>query len=156
MGTTAEQQDAAPWRRALAYCWYAWGLSWCHWGIRTADQGCFRAGVRAFDRAARIWPQFAGCFYRRGIIRSRELGEYGAGMADLGRAIALAPEWADPYLQRGLLQRFHGDPRAAIADLQQYVALTDDPSWRAEAQQQIDAIRSDLPGGQAEDQAAGA
>src|SRR5262245_45484009 len=99
--------DVAQWRRILAYCWYGWGLSWCYWGIRTAEQSFFRAGIRAFDRAIRIWPQFAGGFYRRGIIRGRELSEHDAGVADLSRAIELAPDWADPYLQRGLFQRFH-------------------------------------------------
>lgn len=137
-------QATATWRRMLAYCWYAWGLSWCHWGIRTAEQAFFRAGIRSFDRAVRIWPQFAGGFYRRGVIRGRELSEHSAGIADLSRAIALSPDWAEPYLQRGLFQRFHGDLHAAIADLQHYITLTDDPFWRGEAERQITMIQAEL------------
>lgn len=131
--------------RALAYMWYAWGMSLCYWGIRTAEPSFYRAGMRSFDRAIRIWPQFAGGFYRRGLIRGRELGEPHQGIADLTRAIELYPEWPDPYLQRGLFERFHGDPHAAIADLQRYIALGGDTYWRGEAERQIAAIQADLP-----------
>ncbi len=137
-------ESAAPWRRVLAYWWYAWGLSWCYWGIRWANQSYFRSGIRSFDRAIRLWPQFSRGFYRRGLIRGRELNDHAAGIADMDRAIALAPEWPDPYLQRGLFQRFHGDQRAALADLRRYLALAHDPTWRAEAERQIAMIQAEL------------
>ena len=38
-------------RRALAYWWYAWGLSWCYWGIRTAEPAC-RTWLPSADRSA--------------------------------------------------------------------------------------------------------
>ena len=142
--TETAQPDVAPWRRALAYWWYAWGLSWCYWGLRGANQSFFRAGVRSFDRAIRLWPQFADGFYRRGLIRGRELSDPPAGIADLTRAIELAPTWPEPYLQRGLFQRFHGDQQAALSDLQQYIALTHDPFWRGEAERQIAMIQAEI------------
>jgi tetratricopeptide (TPR) repeat protein len=138
------EHEVPLWRRALAYWWYAWGLSWCHWGLRTSEQSFFRAGVRAFDRAVRLWPHFATAFYRRGLIRGRELSDHRAALADLTRAIELAPDWPPPYLQRGLFQRFHGDQRAALDDLLRYVALSDDRDWRAEAERQITMIRAEL------------
>jgi tetratricopeptide (TPR) repeat protein len=119
-------------------------MSCCYWGIRTAEQAFYRAGIRSFDRAIRIWPRFAGGFYRRGLIRGRELSEHREGIADLTRAIELYPEWPAPYLQRGLFQRFHGDPHAAIADLQQYIALDGDPAWRDEAERQIAMLQAEL------------
>ena len=136
--------EVASWRRALAYWWYAWGLSWCHWGLRTTNQSFFRAGIRSFDRAVRVWPQFAAGFYRRGLIRGRELSDHRAGIADLTRAIELEPAWSLPYLQRGLFQRFHGDSRAALADLQRYVDLAEDQFWRGEAERQIAMIQAEL------------
>lgn len=141
------QQSAhttSAWRRALAYGWYAWGLSWCHWGIRFANQDFFRAGIRAFDRALSAWPAFARAYYRRGLIRGRELHEHRQGIADMSRALELAPEWADPYLQRGLFERFHGDQHAALADLQRYVELASDAWWRGEAERQIAMIAAEL------------
>jgi hypothetical protein len=137
-------REIAPWRKALAYWWYAWGLSWCYWGIRGANQSFFRAGIRSFDRAVWLWPQFAQGVYRRGLIRGRELNEHTAGIADMTRAIELAPEWADPYLQRGLFERFHGDPRAALDDLRRYLALADNPFWRTEAERQIAMLQAEL------------
>jgi tetratricopeptide (TPR) repeat protein len=133
-----------PWRRLLAQGWYLWGLSWCYWALRTTEPWAFRAGVRAFDRALRLWPDFAAALYRRGLIRGRELGQPREGMADLTRAIALVPSWPEPYLQRGLFARFHGDSRAALDDLRRYVALSADPSWRAEAERQIALIEAEL------------
>lgn len=141
---TAPSETVALWRRALAYWWYAWGLSWCYWGIRGASQPFFRAGIRAFDRALRLWPGFAQVYYRRGLIRGRELSDQPGALADLARAIELAPGWAEPYLQRGLFERFHGDQRAAMADLERYLELGRDPFWRGEAERQIAMIRAEL------------
>ena len=62
----------------------------------------------------------------------------------MGRAITINPQWPEPYLQRGLFERFHGDLRAALADLQQYVAISDDSFWRNEAERQIAMIQADL------------
>jgi len=142
--TETAQPDVATWRRVLAYSWYAWGLSWCYWGLRGANQSFFRAGIRSFDRAIRLWPEFAHGFYRRGLIRGRELNQYTQAIADLTRAIELYPEWPEPYLQRGLFQRFHGDPHAAIADLQQYLELGGAHEWRGEAERQIGMLRAEL------------
>lgn len=141
---TRTSGSVSPLRRALAYWWYAWGLSWCYWGIRGASQSFFRAGVRAFDRALRLWPGFAQAHYRRGLIRGRELSDLPGALADLAGAIALAPDWPDPYLQRGLFQRFHGDQRAALEDLGRYLELAHDAFWRAEAERQIAMIRAEL------------
>jgi tetratricopeptide (TPR) repeat protein len=140
---TAEREIAA-WRQGLAYVCYAWGLSWCYWGVRTSNQSFFRAGIRSFDRALWLWPTFAQSYYRRGLIRGRELNQRAAAIADMSRAIAIDPQWPDPYLQRGLFQRFHGDSRAALADLQQYVGLSYDAFWRSEAERQIAMIQAEL------------
>lgn len=137
-------QQSAAWRRALAYWWYAWGLSWCYWGLRTHDRLFFRAGIRSFSRAIRVWPDFAGAFYQRGLICGRELGEYQAAIDDLTRAISLHPVWPEPYLQRGLLQRFHGEPRTALEDLRHYLTIAESTEWRAEAERQIAMIEQDL------------
>lgn len=132
------------WERLRARWWYIWGLSLCYRGNRAHEQSYYRAGVESFGRALRIWPGYAPAHYRRGLIRGRELAEHRAAIADLSRASELRPDWADPYLQRGLFQRFHGDPRAAIADLERYVALADAGYWRDEAMRQIELIRGEL------------
>lgn len=141
---TSTTRDTSLWRRALAYWWYAWGLSWCYWGIRWSNQSYFRAGIRSFDRALRLWPAFERGYYRRGLIRGRELNDHAAGIADMSRSIELDPAWPDPYLQRGLFQRFHGDQRAALEDLGRYLELAHDAFWRAEAERQIAMIRAEL------------
>lgn len=138
--------SAAPplWGRIRARWWYLWGLSLCYSGNRSHEQSFYRAGVDSFGRALRIWPAYAAAHYRRGLIRGRELGEHRAAIIDLTRASHLRPDWADPYLQRGLFQRFHGDPRAAIADLERYIALAEPGYWRDEAGRQIDQLRMEI------------
>lgn len=137
-------QDDAPtgslWRRGLAYWWYVWGLSLCYSANRAADRGLYEAGVRAFARAARLWPTMARAHYRSGVIRGRELGEYRAALSDLAAAAALEPDWPEPYLQRGLFQRFHGDSAGALVDLEHYLTLGGDEYWRGEAQRQVEQI----------------
>ncbi|HEU5098668.1 MAG TPA: tetratricopeptide repeat protein [Roseiflexaceae bacterium] len=145
--TEGNEPEIAAWRQGLAYWWYAWGLSWCYWGVRMSSQSFFRAGIRSFSRTLRLWPAFAPGYYRRGLIRGRELNQHAAAIEDLSRAIELDPQWPEPYLQRGLFQRFHGDSRAALADLQRYVELSDDPFWRGEAERQIGMIHGELSEG---------
>lgn len=141
--SNAEHDISLP-RRVLAYWWYAWGSSLCYWGLRTAERGLFRAGVGAYGRAVAVWPQFSAAYLRRGTVRGRELGEHGEAIADLTRVLELSPEWPEAYLQRGLEQRFHGDPHAAIADLERYLDLGRDAGWRAEAERQIAMLREDI------------
>ena len=142
--TETTVREIAAWRQGLAYVCYAWGLSWCYWGVRGSNQSFFRAGIRSFDRALWLWPAFAQGYYRRGLIRGRELNQRAAAIADMGRAIAIDPQWPEPYLQRGLFQRFHGDSRAALDDLQHYVDLSDDAFLRAESERQIAIILTEL------------
>lgn len=143
MQSTSDQQPGL-WQRIRAYWWYAWGMSSCYWGIRSAEQMLFREGIRSFDRALKVWPQFAQVYYRRGLIRGRELSEYRQAIADLRRASELAPEWPEPYLQRGLFERFHGDPHAAIENLQRFLSLGTNHSWRGEAEHQIQMLQAEL------------
>jgi tetratricopeptide (TPR) repeat protein len=140
----SNQQEIAPLRRWLAYGWFIWGQSWCYWGVRTAEPTLFRFGISSYDHAIRIWPDFTRAFYWRGLIRGRELGQYREAIGDLTRAVELNPEWPDPYLQRGLFQRFHGDPQAAIADLQRYLSLGGELYWRIEAERQIAQLRAEI------------
>jgi tetratricopeptide (TPR) repeat protein len=141
---SADDHDIGLLGRVRAYWWYAWGSSLCYWGLRTAERGFFRAGVASYSRALAVWPEFDAALLRRATIRGRELGEHGQAIADLTRLIELAPESAEAYLQRGLEQRFHGDPRAALADLEHYLSISNDPAWRAEAERQIAMLREDL------------
>lgn len=139
-----EQTPITWWRRIAAYWLYSWGQALCYWGIQTAEAWFFRAGVGAFGAAIRTWPEFTHAYYRRGLIRGRELSEHTAGIADLTRVIELSPEWAEAYLQRGLFQRFHGEPRAAIADLEQFLRLGGELYWRLEAERQLRMLREEL------------
>ncbi len=142
--TTPPGETVAVLRRGLAYWWYALAQSACHWGLRTLEPELFRMGVGMYSRALRAWPEFAHAYYWRGRIRGRELHEHQAAIADLTSAIDLDPEWPEPYLQRGLIQRFHGDPHAALSDLEAFLARGGEVYWRIEAERQITMLRAEL------------
>lgn len=129
--------------RLRARWWYAWGLSLCYTGGRSHERSLYTAGVRAFGRAARCWPDYAPAYYQRGAVRGRELGEYQAAVADLGRASDLRPDWPEPYLERGLLHRFNGSPEQARADLARYLELAPPGYWRDEARRQLAGLDGD-------------
>ena len=121
-----------------------WGLSLNQWGLRLSDRSFFDAAISSYTRAIATWPAFASAYFRRGVIYSRELGEHARGIEDLDRAIACAPERAELYLQRGLILRFHGDPRAAEADLRHFIALEPHSSWRQEVEHQLSQLSHDM------------
>lgn len=135
------------WRRWLARWWYAWGLSLCYAAGRAQDRSLFRAGARAFGRAARAWPDFAPAYFQRGALLGRELGEVEAALADLTRAAELDPTWPEPYLQRGILLRFNGSPAAARADLERYLELAPEGAWRDEVARMLAALADEDEGG---------
>jgi tetratricopeptide (TPR) repeat protein len=132
------------WQRLQARFWYAWGMSLCYSGQRTADRSFYEAAVSAFQRATRLWPTFASAFYRSGLIKGREMGLYRAAIIDLDRATNVMPEWPEPYLQRGLFHRFNNSPHEAISELERYIELGGTGFWRGEAERQIMLIRADL------------
>lgn len=138
-----EATSASLLRRVRARLWYAWGLSLCYNGNRSADRSFYQAGIASFSRAAALWPEMASAYYRRGLIRGRELGEYQAAIRDLERASALRPEWPEPYLQRGLFHRFHGQPAAAAPELRRYIELAAPGYWRDEAGRQLALIQGE-------------
>ncbi len=131
-------------RQTMAQICFVFGQSACYWGVRTAERGVFRVGLIFFNGALSVWPGFAQAYYRRGLVRGRELGQYREALRDLGEAIKLEPEWPEPYLQRGLFQRFQGNSRAAMADLEQYLRLGGEVYWRLEAERQLQMIREEI------------
>lgn len=141
---SALQSAPSRFRTAIAYLWYGMAQSICYWGLRTLDPDLFRLGIGCYNRAIDSWPGFAHAYYWRGRIRGRELHEHTQALADLNQAIALDPAWPDAFLQRGLIQRFHGDPQAALADLRTYLSLGGEPYWRFEAERQIQMLQAEL------------
>jgi tetratricopeptide (TPR) repeat protein len=134
------------WRRLRARFWYAWGLSLCYSGQRAAERSFYESAVSSFQRATRLWPEFALAYYRSGLIKGREMGLYRAAIIDLDRATNLLPEWPEPYLQRGLFHRFNNSPQEAISELERFIELGGTGFWRTEAERQLMLIRADLSG----------
>lgn len=141
---TTNEASISVWRQTMAQLCFVFGQSTCYWGIRTAERGIFRLGLAFYSWALALWPEYALAYYRRGLVRGRELGQYREALRDLGEAIRLEPDWPEPYLQRGLFQRFQGNSRGAMSDLEQYLILGGEVYWRLEAERQLRIIREEM------------
>jgi regulator of sirC expression with transglutaminase-like and TPR domain len=64
-------------------------------------------------------------------------------LADYQQAIALKPDLVEAYLNRGLVYSQMGEEEKAIADFQKVLELTDDPTWRRIAEEEL---RKRIPG----------
>ncbi len=96
-----DEPDIALWRRALDYWWYTWGLSLCYWGIRTAEQSFFRAGVRSFDRAIHVWPGYPHIIETSRLVLAH-LGQELLPLFGRAKSLGTAPAGEDRRWVRGI------------------------------------------------------
>jgi tetratricopeptide (TPR) repeat protein len=79
--------------------------------------------MRHFDRAIRIWPDYAEAYLNRG------LAEHGAShrteaLADLDRALDLDPRLTQAYNARGQIYLENGDVQKTIRDCSKSIEVT--------------------------------
>lgn len=93
-----------------------------------------RSALEHFSHSIRICPNHALSYYHRGACFV-ELRNYESAIKDLDRAIKLDAT-PDAYLQRGLALSLSGEPKKALADLTEALALNvedDVTAYRARA-----------------------
>ncbi|MDH4136502.1 MAG: tetratricopeptide repeat protein, partial [Anaerolineae bacterium] len=56
------------------------------------------------------------------------------------QAIQLRPDVAEAYYYRGKAHAQKGDKEKAIADLNKFLELSDDPDWRQQAEEHLKAL----------------
>jgi len=72
-------------------------------------------------------------------------GEYDGALADLDEAIELRPGSSEAYYARSLLHLSRGDLERARADCRAILELSDDPEWRALAEELLATLSEALP-----------
>ena len=92
-------------------------------GVKLLGVGTYEQAMRHFDRAIRIWPDFADAYLNRG------LAEHGASyraeaLADFDRALYLDPSLIRAYNARGQIYLENGDVQRTIQDCSKSIAVS--------------------------------
>ena len=119
--------------RFLAVTWWTYiALLLRSFGNALGWHAAYQGAVSGLTRALARSPESAQLLFWRGTLYWRELREPALGEADLSRAIELAPKLARAHLNRAFarLELAPPDRAGAVADMQAYLALDQDPYWR--------------------------
>jgi tetratricopeptide (TPR) repeat protein len=92
-------------------------MRWNNYGIALLDAQQYAASNDAFERVARLRPDYADAFTNLGIVEI-QWQKYDDARGNLEKALALAPGNARALYYRALVERNLGNMDMAIADLQ--------------------------------------
>ena len=95
-------------------------MRWNNYGIGLLDAQQYAASVHAFERVAKLRPDYADA-YTNVAIADIQWEKYEDASPSLHKALALAPDNARALYYLALIQRNEGDVDEAIADLQKVI-----------------------------------
>jgi tetratricopeptide (TPR) repeat protein len=84
-------------------------------GIKKMGPGTYGQAIPSFDRALRIWPEFAEAYLHRAVAE-HVIGRRPAALTDLEKALDLDPNLIRAYNERGQIYLENADPKKAIQD----------------------------------------
>ncbi|HVH32316.1 MAG TPA: tetratricopeptide repeat protein [bacterium] len=111
-------------------------------GVAQAGLGHYDQAVEDFTRAIQIDPAIEAAYRDRGAAYLL-LGRFDPAIADSTTAVTLDPHDANAYFNRGLSYTLQGDAQKAIADMQKVLEVTNEPTLRKKAQEQLDQLRKE-------------
>jgi tetratricopeptide (TPR) repeat protein len=102
--------------------------------------GNYTAALADFDRVLELIPNDAETHNNRGNAYYA-VGRYDAAVADYTRALEMNPGLVQAYNNRGAAYEAEGRINRAIADFERFLSLTDNPVWRAAAEQHLRELK---------------
>ena len=104
------------------------------------------------DRAIELSPKLIPARFNRGVLYYGRT-EYDKALADFDLCISLDENTPGPYFNRAITKDAMGDSEGAKQDLNQFIALTDNESWKQAARDTLRVIEkrdteAAKPGGQ--------
>jgi tetratricopeptide (TPR) repeat protein len=91
-------------------------MRWNNYGIALLDAQQYAASVHAFERVAKLRPDYADVFTNIAIVQI-QWEKYGDARVNIEKSLALAPTSARTLYYRALVERNEGSLDLAIADL---------------------------------------
>ena len=133
-------------RYLWAYLVYIWGSTRRHIGIRHANQEEYQAAAKVYARAYRIDPRLKQARLERAILLWRELDQGEEAIAELDDMLADNPADGQARFNRALAYQQSGRYHAALADIEQYLQLTETDEGYWDAAMRLQVLLSDLVG----------
>lgn len=96
-------------------------MRWNNYGIGLLDAQQYADSVRAFERVAKLRPDYADA-YTNIAIAEFSWQRYGAARTNLEKSLAIAPKNARALYYLALVDRIQGKLGAAVSDLREVVA----------------------------------
>ena len=113
-----------------------------HFGNISGERREYEWAVNDFSRAIDLRPGFVSAHYDRGVLYWRELENFYRAIRDMTRVIELAPGRREAWFNRAIAYHLRGDSPQAISDLEYYLAVAQDSTWRANAESQLVMIKA--------------
>lgn len=92
-------------------------------GLQKASLGQRREGLKDFDRAIELNPQFGTAYACRAIVRGTAKGDYEKSLSDYSQAIRCSPNYASAYHNRGVLFSQKNENDKALSDYNKSLKL---------------------------------
>jgi len=86
------------------------------------------------NNAITIDENLVAAYFNRGTIHHQK-GDYKLALDDFTRCISIDPHMAGPYFNRAATLDLLGNNGAAIADIQNFIELTDNEVWKQKAEE---------------------
>lgn len=104
----------------------------------------YAEAVADLDRAIAINPDLVAAHFNRGAMRYVE-GDLTGAREDFDHCIAVDPHLPAPYFNRAAVLDGLGQRPAAIEDIQRFLRISDNNTWRQQAQQLLDVWQGKTP-----------
>ena len=100
----------------------------------------YEQAIQDHTEVIRLKPDYADAYLNRGNTYGA-MEKYEQAIADYSEAIRLKPDYANAYLNRAFAYRSMKQSEPAIADFEKFLAISDDPYWRKEAERHLSELR---------------
>ena len=115
-------------RTIWAYLIYTWGGLHRYFGNKSHILDEHRSAVHYFSQAYEIDPTFRRARLARGVLLGRELGQINEALSDFNALIREDAHYGEAVFNRAMLFQQIGNYKAALADLEAYLALPEEPN----------------------------
>ena len=118
-----------------------WAEAYYNRGLAYARKGDLAHAIADYDQAIALKPDYVEAYNNRGNVYA-DKGDLDHAIADYDQAIAIKPDCAEAYYNRGNAYMLKDEKEEAITDFRKVLDLSNDPRWRQQAEEQLQALEA--------------